>query len=129
MLIRIFSSFIILALVAIFVLTKVYTIYSPSSSYRSNIYSFVQNAPNSHVCCLILTTPKYFLSRAKAIQNTWGPRCDRHVFISELSNGNMTEEQIAYSRQLPIAPIANLSARYRRLTEKSMSGLLFINGW
>jgi len=55
-------------------------------------------------------------TRARAVNETWGPRCDKFHFISEESND---------TKFLPIAPIANLTPGYFHLTKKSTSALIF----
>lgn len=77
------------------------------------------------ICCLILTAPKSFVDRAKAVNDTWAPRCDRYVFISELMNQNLTSEQLVMAAQLPIAPIENIITGYQHLTQKMTLALLF----
>jgi hypothetical protein len=62
------------------------------------------------ICCLILTAPKYFHTRARAVNMTWAPRCDKYLFISESSNNTYN---------LPLAPLKNLTAGYQHLTKKT----------
>ncbi len=62
------------------------------------------------ICCLILTTPKYFNTRTRAVNTTWAPRCDKYLFISEHTNN---------TQHFPIAPIQNLTIGYKHLTKKS----------
>jgi glycoprotein-N-acetylgalactosamine 3-beta-galactosyltransferase len=62
------------------------------------------------ICCLILTAPQYFTTRARAVNITWAPRCDKFLFISEYSNNTY---------YLPLAPIKNLTAGYEHLTKKT----------
>jgi glycoprotein-N-acetylgalactosamine 3-beta-galactosyltransferase len=73
--------------------------------------------PQVRIYCFILTAPKFFDTRARAINSTWARRCDGYSFISEYSND---------TKGLPIAPIRNLSASYEYLTQKSTSALLYI---
>jgi hypothetical protein len=68
------------------------------------------------ICCLILTAPKYFDTRARAVNSTWAPRCDSYFFISEYSNN---------TNNLPIAPIKNLTAGYGHLTKKTSLGFYY----
>lgn len=63
------------------------------------------------ICCLILTAPKYFNTRTRAVNATWAPRCDKYLFISEYSNQT--------NSSFPIAPIRNLSTGYSHLTKKT----------
>ncbi|CAF4260859.1 unnamed protein product, partial [Adineta steineri] len=77
------------------------------------------------VLCLILTTPKYFLDRVKAVNDTWGPRCDRYLFVTDHTPETMTPEQINFMQQIPIAPIQNIVPGYDHLTQKSTLALLF----
>jgi len=71
-----------------------------------------QNNTNTQIriYCLILTSPNYFDTRARAVNLTWAPRCDKFSFISEYSND---------TKSLPIAPIANISSGYGHLTQKT----------
>ncbi|CAF3690758.1 unnamed protein product [Rotaria sp. Silwood1] len=77
------------------------------------------------VCCLILTAPQYFLTRVKAVNETWAPRCDRYFFITEYAREIMTPEQIKFAEQIPIAPIKNITPGYGHLTQKSNLAFLF----
>jgi len=109
--------------------------YSNTKSYRIMsipyvLFSFGNlNQTSSQlprVLCLILTSPKNFLTRTKTINETWAPRCDGYYFISEPSTDktpNSTEVEI--SKKLPIAPIKNITAGYEHLTQKSTLAFLF----
>ena len=83
------------------------------------------DVPSARICCLILTSPKSFLTRAKAVNATWGPRCDQYYFITEVLNASLTAEQVNISKQLPIAPIKNIAHGYDHLTQKSTLAFLF----
>ena len=105
-----------------------YSSNSRSVNVRRFYSSFLQDQEtdrNVSICCLIITSPRNFLTRAKAINDTWGPRCDRYYFISELANVNLTAEQTNITRALPMAPIANLTRGYDHLTLKSNQAFLF----
>lgn len=79
--------------------------------YRIKTNSYVTPTIKfTRICCLILTAPKYFDTRARAVNVTWGPRCDKYLFISESANNTYN---------LPLAPIKNLTAGYKHLTQKS----------
>ena len=41
--------------------------------------------PDARIFCFIVTSPK-FESRAKMINSTWAPRCDKYMFMSS-ANG------------------------------------------
>lgn len=69
------------------------------------------------ICCLVLTSPKFYNSRARVIYETWGSRCDKLFFISELSS---------ITTDLPIAPIKNLKEGYQYLSLKSILAFKFI---
>ncbi|CAF3721413.1 unnamed protein product [Adineta steineri] len=77
------------------------------------------------VLCLIVTAPKYFLDRVKAVNATWGPRCNRYFFITEYIPQNMTLQQINFAQQIPIAPIQNITPGYDHLTQKTTLAFLF----
>ena len=94
--------------------------------HRVHMYSILQTPSNSpRIFCLILTTPKYFSTRTKAVNATWGRRCDGYYFISELHNENLTTEQMNIAKQLPIAPIKTIIGGYNHLTLKSNLAFLF----
>ena len=84
-----------------------------------------QNLSSVRICCLILTTPKNFLDRAKAVNETWGPRCDRYFFVTELGEKNLTRAQKEIAQRLPIAPIGHIVSGYEHLTQKMTSAFLF----
>jgi hypothetical protein len=73
--------------------------------------------PHIRIYCLILTTPQYFDTRARAVNSTWAPRCDKFSFISEYSND---------TKGLPIAPLANISSGYGHLTQKTTLALHYV---
>jgi len=77
------------------------------------------------IFCLILTSPTNYLTRTKAINQTWAPRCDRYFFITEYSQETLTPEQINFIQQIPIAPIKEIVGGYDHLTLKSTLAFLF----
>ena len=77
------------------------------------------------ICCLILTYPGNFLSKAKAVNDTWGPRCDKYFFISEFLNQNFTKAQKRILHHLPFAPLPDIKAGYIHLLQKTTLALLF----
>ena len=77
------------------------------------------------ICCLILTTPKNFLTFTRAVNETWAPRCDRYFFVSEYPEGNFTLEQKQFSQQIPLAPIGNVTTGRKHLTTKMTKAFLF----
>jgi hypothetical protein len=125
-----FISIGIIVVVTILV-TILYTS-SSSNTYSINFQNFQFNRVDNHselssvrIFCLILTTPKNYLTRAKAINETWARRCDRYFFITESSQESMTPEQINFTQQIPIAPIKDILAGYDHLTLKSTLAFLF----
>jgi len=78
-----------------------------NTQMNSNKKSSINSA---RICCLILTTPKYFNTRTRAVNATWARRCDKYLFISEYSNN---------THHFPIAPIQHLTVGYKHLTKKS----------
>lgn len=80
---------------------------------------------STRVCCFILTSPKSHLTRAKAVNNTWGPRCDRYFFISDPPDPKASKEQDEITKTLPIAPIVDITAGYQYLIQKTKSGFLY----
>jgi glycoprotein-N-acetylgalactosamine 3-beta-galactosyltransferase len=77
------------------------------------------------ILCLILTMPNHLLTRALAINATWGPHCDTFFFITELPPYGMKYEEIQIAKRLPIAPIPNIESGYAHLTKKTTQALLF----
>jgi len=77
---------------------------------------FQNNLTELRVFCFVLTAPIYFDTRARAVNSTWGRRCDGLFFVTELSNDTL---------DLPIAPIANITSGYEHLTYKVVSALQY----
>lgn len=102
----------------IFLLSPLYLFLTSHHSYF-RIHIDLNNHLNSNprIYCFILTAPKYFDTRARAVNSTWAPRCDRYTFISEYFND---------TKGLPIAPIANITAGYRYLIQKTGLALRYI---
>ncbi|CAF0840863.1 unnamed protein product [Didymodactylos carnosus] len=71
------------------------------------------------VCCLVLTTPDRFLTKAKAVNETWGKRCDGLYFITELTNNSSA------TYGLPIPFIPEIVPGYDHLTLKSRLGFMY----
>ncbi|CAF4167781.1 unnamed protein product, partial [Rotaria sordida] len=70
---------------AVIILTTIFSLTYPVKNFDPGFISLYFNRDIQHnktklprICCLILTTPKYFLTRAKAVNETWAPRCDRY---------------------------------------------------
>jgi glycoprotein-N-acetylgalactosamine 3-beta-galactosyltransferase len=91
---------------------------NPLSTYFRSI-KYDQNDLNRQVriYCLIITSPKYFDTRARAVNLTWASRCDQFTFISEYSND---------TKGLSIAPIANITPGYEHLTQKTTLALHYV---
>jgi hypothetical protein len=96
----------------IYLFTNPYISYFPKNVYFQNYSN-----RDIRIYCFILTTPKYLDTRARAVNSTWAPRCDKFSFISEYSND---------TKGLSIAPIANLSSGYGHLTQKTTLALQYI---
>lgn len=88
------------------------------SYVKIHIYRENDSNPHIRIYCFILTTPQYFDTRARAVNLTWAPRCDKFTFISEYSND---------TKGLPIAPIANISSGHAHLTQKTTLALHYIH--
>lgn len=84
--------------------------------YHRTFRSSLQN--NVKVCCMVLTAPKYYLTRAKAVNETWGKRCDTLYFISESEKGN----DPTYGLNVPFIP--NLVSGYDYISMKSRLGFV-----
>ena len=90
-----------------------------------NLTDVLQSKLMPRIFCLIITAPKYFLTRTRAVNDTWAPRCDRYFFVTESLDQNATSELISFAKQIPIAPIKNLTSGYDHLTQKSSLAFLF----
>ena len=87
--------------------------------------NLLQYTSTPRILCLILTTPKYFLTRAKAVNDTWAPRCDRYFFVTEPSRESAPFDEVNFAKRIPIASIKNITPGYGHLTHKSTSAFLF----
>jgi hypothetical protein len=120
-----------IALTSVIFITTVYIDFATNHSFTDILkFGLYHNErhnyrPSPRVLCLIITLPKYFLTRAKAVHETWAPRCDRYFFITEYPQNNMTSEQFSITKQIPIAPIKNIIPGYDHLTQKSTLAFLF----
>ena len=83
------------------------------------------NVRSTRICCLILTSPKSFTTRTRAVNNTWARRCDKYYFITETSNTNLTQQQKRIAGNMPIALIMNITPGYQHLTQKSNKAFMF----
>ncbi|CAF3386474.1 unnamed protein product [Rotaria sp. Silwood2] len=92
---------------------------------RLNLSKNHTHIRSPRICCLIVTSPNSFLTRTKAINETWAPRCDRYFFITEYSRETMTHEQITFAEKIPIAPIKGIIPGYDHLTQKSVLAFLY----
>ena len=70
------------------------------------------------ICCMVLTSTKFFQTRTRAVYETWGTRCDKLIFISESSNESTTN--------LPIVSIGNSQEGYEHLSSKSIFGFEYL---
>ncbi|CAF3933746.1 unnamed protein product [Adineta steineri] len=87
-----------------------------SSFNHTTSFRIQNNLTQVRVACFVLTTPKNFDSRTRAVNLTWGRRCDGLFFITEPSND---------TQGLPIAPIANITPGYEHLTQKVVLALQY----
>lgn len=107
--------------------------HSPSddtSPLNPTIHQFARQTNSTDVSsprilCLILTAPKTLLTRARAVNDTWAPRCTGYYFIIEHDSNSLEGDQLKCARRLPIAPIKNLTSGYDHLTQKSTLAFLF----
>ncbi|CAF1285827.1 unnamed protein product [Adineta steineri] len=83
---------------------------------HTTFFRFQNNPAQVRVLCLVLTAPKYFDTRTRAVLSTWGRRCNGLFFITESSND---------TQGLPIAPIANITPGYEHLTQKTVLALQY----
>jgi glycoprotein-N-acetylgalactosamine 3-beta-galactosyltransferase len=116
-----------IALISVTFFTLLYISSSKNQCYNdiSKLQLDHNETPLPRVLCLIITSPKNFLTFTKAVNDTWGPRCDRYFFITEYPNNNATSEQLKIAEQIPIAPIKNITPGYDHLTQKSTLAFLF----
>ena len=89
---------------------KYFFVYNYNSIVQIPVHTEYYLNYDVRIYCFIITTPRYFDTRARAVNQTWAPRCDGYSFISEYSND---------TKGLPIAPIANIIPGYEHLTRKS----------
>lgn len=99
--------------------------YTDIQKYQYEVINNHQPAATNRILCLILTSPKYFVTRAKAVNNTWASRCDRYLFITEPLRNNADSTELTIANQLPLAPIQNITAGYNHLTRKSYLAFVF----
>jgi hypothetical protein len=106
-------------LLTIIVLFAFY-VYDSQTILNAQKRTYIQNNSNVQVriYCFILTSPKNFDTQARAVNQTWAPRCDKFTFISEYSND---------TKGLPIAPIANLTSGRDHLTQKSTLAFYYVH--
>jgi glycoprotein-N-acetylgalactosamine 3-beta-galactosyltransferase len=78
------------------------------------------------ICCLVATSPNKLLTRAQAVNATWGSRCDKLFFVTELPQMNMTLEEKEFAKKIPIAPLDNIKSGYDHLTQKSILAFVFV---
>ncbi|UJR27205.1 hypothetical protein I4U23_008501 [Adineta vaga] len=121
-----------LAITSLTIITIFYIGTSSNSDYTSfpkfrlpNVNNHTESVVSTRIFCLILTSPKNFLTRAKAIHQTWASRCDRHFFVTENATETLTSEQLNFTKQISIAPISNIIPGYDHLTQKSTLAFLF----
>ena len=123
-----------LAVVSLVVVTMIISIHfyhnhSPISLIKSDVLLYskdiLRQRQTPRIFCMITTTPKYFLNRTKAVNDTWAPRCDRYFFVTESYESNAASALINFAKQIPIAPIKNIIPGYDHLTQKSNLALLF----
>jgi hypothetical protein len=99
---------------------------NPIQFYHTENHSEIHNHISSpRILCLILTAPKNFLTRAKAVNATWASRCDRYFFVTEHAQETLTLGQLWFAKQVPIAPIKNITGGYDHLTQKSTLAFFF----
>ncbi|CAF1086839.1 unnamed protein product [Adineta steineri] len=120
----------VIIIIAIFYINARTNKYDTGANTNTNEIDFYYDESNSkislvRVCCFILTTPKNFLTRAKAVNDTWAPRCDHYYFVTEYIQNMMTLDQINFTQQIPIVPIQDILPGYTHLTQKSTLALLF----
>ena len=120
-----------ITLISVTLITILY-VNSPTTIYPTNSYEYQVKHEKNHsnsslprVLCLILTAPKSYSSRTKAVSETWAPRCDRYFFVAEGFPDNFTSEENKIIKQLPFAPIKNITPGYDHLTQKSTLAFLF----
>jgi len=119
-----------LGFVTVVLITVLY-VDSSAENYSTSFSNYVLHRFNDHsqlsrdrILCLILTSPKNFLTKTIAVNKTWAQRCDGYFFITESPSDNLS---LAFniSKQLPIASIKNITAGYEHLTQKSVLAFLF----
>ena len=106
-------------------LTAIRDSFDRKNCYPLSSHDSRSTANTVRICCLIITRPTDLSIRARAVHETWGPRCDRHFFVVEnFTNDNITSEQIDFIQQLPILSAGNTSTGDRHLLQKVNVALL-----
>lgn len=80
---------------------------------------------SAKILCLVTTMPKNLNTRAIAVNETWGRRCDKLWFVTDLPYHELTYAENNIIKQLPIAPISGIKKGYEHLTMKVTFGFLF----
>ena len=111
-------------LIGIICLSAIFTTHYVSINDQEKSQVDRNTSRSIRICCLILTVPKNLLTRAKAVHETWGPRCDQHLFISEYSKEKFSATQIEFMGKLPVLTIKNLTIGRKYLTQKTTLALL-----
>lgn len=107
--------FILITIMLLFVFRLEINQSIPSVEFTKYLHTDLN--PQVRIYCFILTSPKYFDTRARAVNLTWASRCDKFAFISDYSND---------TQGLPIAPIANITPGYEHLTQKTTLALHYV---
>ena len=86
----------------------------------------IKNIPKKQtIFCLVITHKANFLTKAKAINETWGAECDKLYFIAKISNENIVEKSTEYTEPLPILePKGEYNDSYDLLTKKVYNTLI-----
>ena len=77
------------------------------------------------ILCFILTSPQHFLTRTKAVNETWAPRCNRYFFVTEYPPNNISSPEFNFTNDIPILPLKNIQGGYDHLTQKVALAFLY----
>lgn len=80
-------------------------------SHKPTLISMVERHDEVRILCWVLTYPLNYQTKAKAVKETWGKRCNKLVFISTLPDDNLD------------ILLVNVTEKRRNLWGKTKQGL------
>lgn len=80
---------------------------------------------STRVCCLIVTMPKNLLTKAKAVERTWGKRCDQRYYVSEPLYANATNDQKSFAKKIELPHFPEILVGRKHLIQKTVFGYIY----